>query len=54
MQIISICGCGLSQNKPFFDGTHKSHFKQEAMTFDLPPERQAKTYCSSGFLYTGL
>ncbi len=35
-EIISICRCGLSKNKPFFDGSHKGHFEHDAIAFDLP------------------
>lgn len=38
-EIVSICRCGLSKNKPFCDSSHKGHFEHEAIAFDLPSKK---------------
>lgn len=38
-ELVSICRCGLSANKPFCDGAHKGHFEHEAVAFNLPPKK---------------
>ena len=37
--VLGLCRCGLSKNKPFCDGAHIGQFDNQATAFALPPKK---------------